>query len=63
MPSSAREPVHGGPRPEKVRVKSGQTLADIARLYGTSVAAIMMENDMTTQDVVHPGQVIKLPRK
>jgi LysM repeat protein len=51
-----------GPRPDKVRVKSGQTMAEIARTYGVSVASIMMENDMVT-DRVRPGQVLKLPRK
>jgi LysM repeat protein len=51
-----------GPRPDKVRVKSGQTMADIARTYGTSVAAIMMENNLVT-DQVRPGQVLRLPRR
>jgi LysM repeat protein len=37
-------------------------MADIARAYGTSVAAIMMENNMVT-DRVHSGQVLKLPRR
>jgi LysM repeat protein len=60
--SASREPERTGPRPEKVRVKNGQTLADIARIYGTSVPAIMMENNMT-RDGVNPGQVIRLPRK
>ena len=52
----------GGQRPEKVRVKNRQTMAEIARAYGTSVPAIMMENNMVT-DQVRPGQVLKLPRK
>jgi len=45
-----------------VRVKNRQTMAEIARAYGTSVPAIMMENNMVT-DQVRPGQVLKLPRK
>jgi LysM repeat protein len=51
-----------GPRPEKVRVRNGQTMGDIARAYGTSVPAIMMENNMVT-DQVRPGQVLKLPHR
>ena len=50
------------PRPEKVRVKNGQTMADVAREYGTSVPAIMMENNLVT-DRVHSGQVLRLPKK
>jgi LysM repeat protein len=50
------------PRPEKVKVKSGETMADIASRYGTSVPAIMMENNLVT-DRARPGQVLKLPRK
>jgi LysM repeat protein len=51
-----------GPRPKQVRVKSGETMAQIARTWGTSVAAIMMENNMVS-DQVRPGQVLKLPRR
>jgi LysM repeat protein len=49
-------------RPEQVKVRTGETLADIAKRWGTSVAAIMMENNMVT-DRVRPGQVVKLPRR
>jgi LysM repeat protein len=44
-----------------VKVKSGQTLADIARQWNTSAAAIMMENNLVTEKV-KPGQTLKLPR-
>jgi len=37
-------------------------MADIARAYGTSIPAIMMENNLVT-DQVRPGQVLKLPRR
>jgi LysM repeat protein len=37
-------------------------MAVIARTWGTSVAAIMMENNLVS-DQVRPGQVLKLPRK
>jgi len=35
---------------------------DIARANGTSVAAIMMENDMVVP-TVRPGMVLKIPAK
>jgi LysM repeat protein len=60
--SAASPPPTPAKRPERVRVKNGQTMSDIARAYGTSVPAIMMENNMVT-DRVHSGQVLKLPRK
>jgi len=50
------------PRPAKVKVKSGETLAIIAKRYGLSPAAIMMENNMV-RDEVKPGQTLKLPRE
>jgi len=37
-------------------------MAEIARTYGVSVAAIMMENNMVS-DQVRAGQTLKLPRK
>ena len=49
-------------RPDKVKVKSGETLADIAKRWGNSVPAIMMENNMV-RDTVKPGQTLKLPPK
>jgi LysM repeat protein len=58
----ASPPPIPGKRPEKVRVKNGQTMDDIARAYGTSVPAIMMENNLVT-DRVRPGQMLKLPRR
>jgi LysM repeat protein len=60
-PKQASKPEKVRPRPSKVRVKGGQTLADIAREYGVSPAAIMWENNMTREDV-HPGQSLKLPK-
>ncbi|MFI5371503.1 MAG: PorV/PorQ family protein [Candidatus Eisenbacteria bacterium] len=49
------------PRPDKVTVKSGDTLASIARQYGTSPAAIMMENNMVSE-TIKTGQKLKLPK-
>jgi LysM repeat protein len=48
-------------RPANVTVAAGETMADIARKWHTSVAAIMMENDLV-QDTVTKGQKLKLPR-
>jgi LysM repeat protein len=56
------EPAKVGPRPAKVKVKSGETLAIIAKRYGLSPAAIMMENNMV-RDTVKPGQTLRLPRE
>lgn len=47
-------------RPSTITIKQGDTLYSIARRYGTSVAAIMMENNMVN-DVVRVGQVLRLP--
>lgn len=49
------------PRPESVVLKAGETLQDLAKRYGTSVAAIMMENNLV-KDNAKPGQKIKLPK-
>lgn len=61
-PAPAPEKVKEGPRPEKVKVKSGETLADIAKRWGNSIPAIMMENNLV-RDEVKPGQTLKLPPK
>jgi|GEM_PF-2258362 len=61
-PAAAEPAPKPGPRPDKIRVRSGQTMAEIARTYGISVAGIMMENNMVS-DRVRAGQVLKLPRK
>lgn len=47
-------------RPEKVTVKKGETMRSIGERWGTSAAAIMMENNLVREDV-KPGQVLKLP--
>jgi LysM repeat protein len=48
-------------RPAKVQVKKGDTLYSIAKAYGTSAAAIMMENNMVSENV-KTGQTLKLPK-
>lgn len=49
-------------RPPHVLVQKGETLADIARRWGTSVPAIMMENNLVTSQV-KPGQKLLLPKR
>jgi LysM repeat protein len=48
-------------RPATVTVGAHETMADIARKWHTSVAAIMMENDLV-KETVSKGQKLKLPR-
>jgi LysM repeat protein len=43
-----------------VIVAPGETLADIARRWGTTVAALMMANDLVN-DRVQPGRSLQLP--
>ncbi len=47
-------------RPTVVVVKAGETLAGLARLYENSVTALMMENNLVS-DQVKPGQKLRLP--
>ena len=47
-------------RPAVVVVAEGETMAQIARRWGTSVAAIMMTNNLVSERVV-AGQKLKLP--
>jgi LysM repeat protein len=48
------------PRPSTIKVKSGQTLADIARQWGVTPESIMMVNNLVS-DRVKPGKTLKLP--
>ena len=61
-PAKAQAPAPPAPRPDKVKVHSGQTLADIAKEWGNTVPALMMENNMVSEKV-KSGQTLKLPRK
>ena len=47
-------------RPEKVSVKRGETMRDIAQRWNTTVPSIMMENNLV-RDEVTPGQTLRLP--
>ncbi len=63
-PAPAKAPevvvVKPAQRPSMVVVKAGETLASLAKLYDNSVPALMMENNLVS-DQVKPGQKIKLP--
>jgi len=47
-------------RPTRITVKEGDTLAAIGRRLGVSAAAIMMENNLTSEQIFI-GQVLKVP--
>jgi membrane-bound lytic murein transglycosylase D len=51
------------PLPQNMRhtVKAGETLYGIARLYRIGVMEIVSLNDLSLQDGIKPGQVLKLP--
>ncbi len=61
VPAPAK-PAPPAARPDRVKVKDGQTLADIAKEWGNTVPALMMENNLVSEKV-RPGQVLKLPAK
>ncbi len=42
-------------------VKSGDNLTKIARRYYTTVKKLVRLNDISTPDLIYPGQVIKIP--
>lgn len=57
MPHDAARP------PDWHQVKSGQTIAAIARQHGLSVAAIVRANDLKDAHLIRVGQKIKLPAR
>jgi LysM repeat protein len=62
-PAAPSAPVVEAPvtRPATVTVRKGETMADIARQWHTSVAAIMMQNNLVREQV-SPGQKLKMPQ-
>jgi LysM repeat protein len=48
--------------PLTYRVRPGDTVWDIARRSGTSVRAVLEANDLRASALIHPGQVLRLPR-
>jgi LysM repeat protein len=53
-------PAPPAPRPTSVVVAAGETLSAIARRFGTSVATLMMLNDLVSPEL-KAGQRLKLP--
>jgi membrane-bound lytic murein transglycosylase D len=45
------------------RVQSGETVSEIARRYGVSLAALLNYNGLTMASVIRAGDVIKIPQK
>ena len=45
------------------RVRSGETVSEIARRYGVSLMALLNYNGLTIASVIHAGDVIKIPQK
>ncbi len=63
-PPLARAPVRPAPRPAVTThvVRSGETLWDIARRYGTRVEDLMTANDLGHSDWIKPGQRLQITR-
>ena len=59
-PQSASSPT-GPARPSTYVVKSGQTLSQIARALGVSLAAIVDANGLTNPDRIYAGMVLRIP--
>jgi LysM repeat protein len=47
-------------KPVKIQVKKDETLESIAKRFGTTKVALMMENNLVTEKI-HPGQELKIP--
>jgi LysM repeat protein len=43
-------------------VQAGDTLYKIAAKYGVTVSAIVTANNITNPNLIHPGQVLVIPR-
>jgi LysM repeat protein len=54
------ESAPAGKRPDKAKLKSGESLADFAKRWNTTAAAIMMANNLVSEKV-KPGTTLKLP--
>ena len=58
-------PVPPPPEPStsyvEYRVKSGDTLWNIAQLYHTSITAIANENALANPNLIYPGQILRIP--
>jgi len=52
----------GRTEPDEYIVKSGDTLASIAKFYGVSSETIMWSNNLSEGDFIHPGDRLSIPR-
>jgi LysM repeat protein len=43
------------------RVRAGDTLSQIARLYRVSLTALLNYNSLTIGSIIRPGDVLKIP--
>jgi len=62
--ASSSQPAASDPRPDsyqEYRVRSGDTLWDIAMANGTTVTKLRNINSLTSRSVIRPGQVLKVP--
>lgn len=61
-PSPTLEPTPlASPTPSLHVVQAGETLSEIARMYGTNVDAIVEANDLSSADAIREGQLIVVP--
>ncbi|TKJ29108.1 MAG: hypothetical protein CEE40_09640 [Chloroflexi bacterium B3_Chlor] len=61
-PSATAEPTPPpSPTPSMHVVQPGETLSEIARMYGTSVDAIVEANDLGDADALREGQLLLIP--
>jgi membrane-bound lytic murein transglycosylase D len=55
--SSGRRSVSSnGARPASYRVRSGDTLSRIAKVFGVTVSDLINWNGISTRTILHPGQ-------
>jgi membrane-bound lytic murein transglycosylase D len=52
---------HAGSSGDAHRVQSGETLSEIARRYGVSLAALLDYNDLTMRSVIRVGDIVRIP--
>ena len=43
------------------KIKAGDTLAQVAKQYGTTVGEIVKTNKRKDKDLIYPGEVLKIP--
>ena len=60
-PAPAAAPEATAERPATYTIQQGDTLWSISHKYGTSIKALKKLNNIKTHQLLHIGQVIKLP--